>query len=278
MATKQSASRGTKSVAKRAKKAPKTAKTKARNAAKGVRKSQQRVTRKATTAPRKTTKKASAVAKRATKSMSGATRTSASNKRSSRSAPRDAIAVLKGDHREVEELFRRFEQAGDGADKTKRRLVDSMVEKLSIHAEIEEAVFYPAVRRTVDGVESDVLEALEEHHFVKVVLRELEDLAPSDERFDAKVTVMIENVRHHVKEEEGDLFPVVRKQLDRSRLDELGRALRDAKRTVSTRPHPDAPDEPPANAIIGSATAVLDRARTVGKSAVERVREDLSLL
>ena len=91
----------------------------------------------------------------------------------------------------------------------KRQLVDTMIEELSRHAEIEELVFYPAVRREVGDSESDVLEALEEHHVVKLVLRELDDLEPTDERFDAKVTVMMESVRHHVQEEEQTLFPEV---------------------------------------------------------------------
>ena len=191
-----------------------------------------------------------------------------------RKAGSDAIAVLKQDHRAVEQLFTRFERAGDGARRTKRNLVDSMIEALSRHAEIEEQVFYPAVRAEVDGAKADVLEALEEHHVVKSVLRELEDLDASDERFDAKVTVMMENVRHHVKEEEHELFPEVRDQMGRRRLLELGAELRAAKPLVSTRPHPGAPDEPPANVLVGGAVAALDRARTVGKRAVERVRDE----
>jgi hemerythrin superfamily protein len=281
MATKQSAKRAATSAGSRAKKASGTAKKAARSAATGAAKTQKRATRKSAPAVKKATKKVAATRKTTKVAAKGAKRVGragGSSKRSSRSAQRDAIAVLKDDHREVEQLFKRFEKAGDGADKAKRRLVDSMLAKLSVHAGIEEVVFYPAVRQAVDGVDSDVLEALEEHHLVKVVLRELEGMAPSDERFDAKVTVMIENVRHHVKEEEGELFPTVRKQLNRSRLVDLGQALRDARRRVPDRPHPGAPDEPPANAIVGSATAVIDRARSVGKSAVERVREEVPVL
>ena len=194
--------------------------------------------------------------------------------RSSGPASGDAIAVLKQDHRDVQQVFRRFEKAGDDAHDVKRQLVDTMIEELSRHAEIEELVFYPAVRAEVDDAESDVLEALEEHHVVKLVLRELEDLEPTDERFDAKVTVMMESVRHHVKEEEQTLFPEVRRAMRRPRLRELGDELRDAKGHVSTRPHPDAPDEPPANTLLEGAVAVLDRARTVGQRAVERFRDE----
>jgi hemerythrin-like domain-containing protein len=225
-------------------------------------------------ATKRTTKKsAKATPRRVTKTVA---KKRSTNRPASRVSP-DAIVALKNDHRTVEQLFKRFEKAGDGARRTKRALVDSMIEELSRHAEIEELVFYPAVRREVADATSDVLEALEEHHLVKVILRELEDLDPANERFDAKVTVLIENVRHHVREEEDELFPEVREQLGRRRLRELGDELRAAKPRVPTRPHPGAPDEPPANALVGSAVAVMDRARTVGRRVVDRVVEDAAL-
>ena len=88
-----------------------------------------------------------------------------------------------------------------------------------------------------------MLEALEEHHVVKWLLSELEALDPAAERFDAKATVLIENVRHHVKEEETELFPKVRQRIERRRLVELGAELRDAKRRAPTHPHPRSPDD-----------------------------------
>ncbi len=190
----------------------------------------------------------------------------------------DAIALLKQDHREVQQLFRRFEKAGAGAHKAKGRLVASMIEALSRHAAIEEMVFYPAVRREVPSEESAVLEALEEHHVAKWLLSELESLDPSAERFDAKATVLIESVRHHVKEEEGELFPKVRAALSRRQLLEIGDELRAAKRWAPTHPHPRSPDTPPANLMLGGAVAVMDKARDVGKKTVERVREEMPAL
>jgi hemerythrin-like domain-containing protein len=224
-------------------------------------------------ATKRTTKSAKAAPRRAKKTV-------AKKRASSRPANRtgaDAIVTLKNDHRTVEQLFKRFEKAGDGARRTKRSLVNSMIAELSVHAAIEELVFYPAVRQEVSDARSDVLEALEEHHLVKVILRELEDLDPANERFDAKVTVLIENVRHHVREEEQELFPMVREELGRNRLRELGDELRAAKRSAPTRPHPGAPDEPPANALVGGAVSVMDRARTVGRRVVDRVVEDAAL-
>ena len=107
----------------------------------------------------------------------------------------------------MEQLFKRFEKAGDRAFAEKRRLADQIIEALSKHAAIEEQVFYPVARATVPDTEDIVLESLEEHHIVKWVLSELDGMDPTEERFDAKVTVLIENVRHHVEEEEQEFFP-----------------------------------------------------------------------
>jgi hemerythrin superfamily protein len=180
----------------------------------------------------------------------------------------DAITLLREDHRTVEKLFKEFEKAGPRAGKTKAKLVKQIIRELSIHAAIEETVFYPAVREAVEEIEDEVLEGLEEHHIVKWVLSELEGMTPDDERFDAKVTVLIENVRHHVQEEQDDMFPDVRKALGRKRLAELGEALEKAKKAVPTRPHPRAPDEPPGNIAVGAVAGVVDRAKDVAKAAL----------
>src|SRR4051812_2801714 len=141
----------------------------------------------------------------------------------------DAIVLLKNDHKEVERLFKQYEKLGSSAYKQKRKLVDSIIEELSKHAAIEEQHFYPTVRNNVESAEETVLEGLEEHHIVKWTLSELVDLDPANERFSAKVTVLIESVRHHVKEEEGELFPEVREAMGRKALRELGDVLEQAK-------------------------------------------------
>ena len=171
----------------------------------------------------------------------------------------DAITLLRDDHKTVEQLFKRFEKAGDRAHVEKRQIVDRIVEELSVHAAIEEQVFYPVARETVPSTEEITLESLEEHHIVKWVLSELDGLDPRDERFDAKVTVLIENVRHHVEEEEGEFFPKVRKALSRNALADLGDALADAKKSAPTHPHPRLPDSPPGNAVVGAIAGVVDR-------------------
>ena len=188
---------------------------------------------------------------------------------------RDAVRVLTDDHREVEELFRRFEKTGPRAHKSRQDLVHRITEALSVHASIEEELLYPAARDVVTD-EDDVLEALEEHHIVKLTLAELELMDPSHERYGAKVTVLIESVRHHVKEEEGELFPVLRKRLDDAQLRELGGALVAAKRTAPTRPHPEAPDTPPGNIVAQVLTAPLDAAANLNKAAARKVRDIVS--
>lgn len=171
----------------------------------------------------------------------------------------DAITLLKDDHHSVERLFKQFEQAGERAHVQKREIVDRIIEQLSVHTAIEEQVFYPFARATVPETETIALESLEEHHIVKWLLSELVDMEPAHERFDAKVTVLMENVRHHVEEEESDFFPMVRDQTSRDELADLGQALADAKKSAPTKPHPRMPDAGPANVVAGAITGVVDR-------------------
>ena len=187
-------------------------------------------------------------------------------------AAMNAITLLKNDHKTVEDLFKRFEKLGPRAVKTKQDVVQRIVRELSIHAVIEEMAFYPAIREAVEkgDVDDMVLESLEEHHIVKWVLSELEGMSPTHERFDAKVTVLIENVRHHVKEEEKDLFPKVSKMFGKEILDELGDAMARLKKTAPTRPHPRSPDEPPGNLIAVPGAALMDRALDAGRKLVGR--------
>jgi hypothetical protein len=171
----------------------------------------------------------------------------------------DAITMLKDDHRSVEKLFSRFEKAGPRAFVEKRKIVDRIIEELSVHAAVEEQLFYPVTRATVPAVEDVALESLEEHHVVKWMLSELDGMDPEDERFVPKTTVLIENVRHHVKEEEDEYFPEVRSELRGKALTELGNAMAKQRETAPTRPHPRLPDTPPGNTRAGAAASVIDR-------------------
>jgi hemerythrin superfamily protein len=183
----------------------------------------------------------------------------------------DAIVLLKNDHKTVEKLFKQYEGLGEKAFKSRRKVVDQIIAELSTHAAIEEQHFYPAVRAAAEDIEDDVLEGLEEHHIVKWTLSELEDLAPDAERFDAKVKVLIESVRHHVEEEEGEMFPKVREALGRSQLKAIGDTMEKAKAISPKRPHPKAPDTPEkGNLIAGPTAAATDAAKSAVKKAVRR--------
>jgi hemerythrin superfamily protein len=148
----------------------------------------------------------------------------------------DAIVLLKEDHKAVEQLFKAYEKAGDRAYQGKRAIVDDIITALTQHAYIEETIFYPIAREAVPQTEDHVLESIEEHHVVMWMLSELSRTDPQDERFDAKVTVLIENVRHHVQEEEQDWFPQVRGAIGRKRLQELGEAMAAAKAEAPADP------------------------------------------
>jgi hemerythrin-like domain-containing protein len=148
----------------------------------------------------------------------------------------DAIVLLKADHKEIKSVFSKFEQAGENATKTKGELVTKMVELLTVHTYIENEVMYPEVRRLLPDLEDDILESYEEHHVADLLVMELDALSPDAERFDAKTTVLIENVRHHIEEEEQDWFPKVRAGLGRKQLSELGEQLLQAKKKAPHSP------------------------------------------
>ncbi len=126
----------------------------------------------------------------------------------------DAVELLKGQHREMEELFDRLEKASGG--EGKRKLFTEIADKLAIHATIEERDFYPAVK--AKRTEDILLESLEEHLGIKRVLADLLAIDVGDDTFDAKAKVLKEQVEHHVEEEEDDLFPKVKKLMDKETL------------------------------------------------------------
>jgi hemerythrin superfamily protein len=148
----------------------------------------------------------------------------------------DAIVVLKADHQEIRKQFKRFTEAGQNATAAKGKIVDKIIELLTVHTYIENEVMYPEVRSLLPDLEDDVLESYEEHHVADVLVAELAEMTPDAERFDAKTTVLIENVTHHMDEEEQDWFPKVREGLSRKQLQELGARMIDLKKTAPTTP------------------------------------------
>ena len=145
----------------------------------------------------------------------------------------DAIVMLKDDHKVILRAFRDFENAGDDAHKTKGGLVEKIIELLTVHTYIENEVMYPRVRALLPDLEDDILESYEEHHVADVLVMELYAMKPEHERFDAKTTVLIENVRHHMDEEEEEWFPKVREGLGRKALQEIGEEIGVSQMQVS---------------------------------------------
>jgi hemerythrin superfamily protein len=126
-------------------------------------------------------------------------------------AGQDAIALLTADHREVSDMFDQFEQLGDRAMTSKEKLKDKICKALIAHTTIEEEIFYPAVRGQIEEGEDMVDEAVVEHAAAKDLIKQLQEMQPDDELYDAKVKVLSEQIEHHVKEEEKEMFPKVRK-------------------------------------------------------------------
>jgi hemerythrin superfamily protein len=134
---------------------------------------------------------------------------------SSRETPpmdNDVIDLLSEDHRKVEELFEDYESSKDESDDDRKaELVAMIALELTMHATVEEEIFYPAAREALEEEDSDMLDEAEvEHSTLKMLLADLADMQPSDALYDAKVKVLSEYVKHHVQEEEGEIFPSVR--------------------------------------------------------------------
>ena len=149
---------------------------------------------------------------------------------------KDAIVLLKEDHKQMRKLFTQFRSAGDTATVTKGRLAKQILEELTVHTYIENECMYPAVRELLPEIEHDVLESYEEHHVADVLCFELSRMSPTNERFEAKMTVLMENVEHHMDEEEAEWFPKVREGLGRKKLGELGDRMLEMKQTAPRSP------------------------------------------
>jgi hemerythrin superfamily protein len=148
----------------------------------------------------------------------------------------DAVQLLEDDHKTVEDLFGRYEEAGDEAYQEKRHLRDRILKELTVHATIEEEIFYPATREARGETEQMVEEAYQEHAKAKQTLAELERMDPEDARFDQTMQSLIADVRHHVEEEEGGMFPQVQQAMSNEELQSLGEQMKEAKRTAPQRP------------------------------------------
>lgn len=148
----------------------------------------------------------------------------------------DAIVLLRNDHKEIRRLFRQFQEAGDGAVARRGKLVDQILEALTVHTYLENECMYPESQRLLPDLTEDVLEAYEEHHLADVLSMELAAMKPDDERFTAKTMVLIESVSHHIEKEEQEWFPKVREGLSRKQLQEIGARMLELRQKAPRRP------------------------------------------
>ena len=136
----------------------------------------------------------------------------------------NAFQLLKEDHQKVSGIFQQIEPTTERAEKTRTELFAQLKQELDIHARIEESIFYPSIKRAAETREV-VLEGFEEHHVIKMLLKELESLPVDTEQWTAKLKVLKENVEHHVEEEEGEMFDNAREVLSAQQIDELGQRM-----------------------------------------------------
>lgn len=140
---------------------------------------------------------------------------------------KDAIKLLKDQHDEVKAMFKQYDELGDRAKVTKKKLADKICEQLTMHTMIEEEIFYPAVRAASKELKDMLDEALVEHASAKDLIAQVQQGEPDDDLYDARVTVLGEYIDHHVEEEEDEMFPKVRQLgLD---LDALGAEMADRR-------------------------------------------------
>jgi hemerythrin-like domain-containing protein len=171
----------------------------------------------------------------------------------------DAIELLKHDHRIVEQLFLDYELAR--SDEQRRGAVEILIRALSRHAALEELTVYPFARKLLPDKGIDVDEHLAQHMAVKKTLSALDRLPAGAEDERRLVAELRDEIAEHVTEEEGRFFPALAGGVDAGALDELGRLLAKARKVAPTRPHPNIPDHPPGEAVLGPVVAFYDRFR-----------------
>jgi hemerythrin superfamily protein len=171
----------------------------------------------------------------------------------------DAIELLKHDHRMVEQLFRDYQAAA--SEQQKRGVVDILIRELSKHAALEELMFYPFTKHVLSSAEQEIRERLDNHMAVKKLLVELDGVSVEDARADQLMTELERAVDGHVRMDEDDLMPRLQGEADEQALQELGDAIDKAKQLAPTRPHPAAPEEPPALALAAPLATIYDRLR-----------------
>jgi hemerythrin superfamily protein len=172
----------------------------------------------------------------------------------------DVVDILVADHREVEILFVELETR-QGTPEHRRQLADVLIAELVRHAVAEEAYVYPTARKALPDGDQIADHEITEHADAERTLKELESVDPSEPRFDELLAHLTSTIRHHVQDEENDLFPRLRAATAREEMVELAGKVTAFKKIAPTRPHPSAPDHPPANKLLAPGTGMIDRIR-----------------
>ena len=176
---------------------------------------------------------------------------------------RDVIEILEHDHREVEEMFAELESlrgaSGDDARDRRRDLMDQVTIELVRHSVAEETQVYPAVEKKVSPEEAE--RAKQEHAEAEETLQRLDGVDPSDPSFDEELATLMREIREHVAEEEGEMFPHMRQIFGQEELLELGSKVESVKKFDPTRPHPSVPNEPGVRTALGPVAGLFDRMR-----------------
>lgn len=172
----------------------------------------------------------------------------------------DMIDILVKDHREVEELFKEIENPGTDPDR-RGQLTSAAIAELVRHSVAEEEHLYPATRQVLPDGDQIADKEISDHSEAEQVMKRLEGMQSSDADFDPTVRSLISEVREHITDEEENLFPRLREHCSQEQLAELGAKIDRAKRTAPTRPHPNAPDTPPANKLLAPGAGLVDRIR-----------------
>ncbi|WP_055490904.1 hemerythrin domain-containing protein [Streptomyces sp. TP-A0356] len=172
----------------------------------------------------------------------------------------NVINELVTDHREVEELFGRIEALPPG-DKDRKVYAEQVTMELVRHSVAEEAYLYPAVREYLPDGDAIADREIEDHSRAERTMKDLEGREADDPEFDRLIGMLMTEIRSHVADEEENLFPRLLQVAPAGALDDLGEKVRRAKRTAPTRPHPSAPDTPPANKLLAPGAGLVDRIR-----------------
>jgi hemerythrin superfamily protein len=172
----------------------------------------------------------------------------------------DLVDVLMADHREVESMFAEL-ASGTGEAEHRKRLTDVVIAELVRHSVAEEMYLYPAAKAALPDGEQLSEHEIAEHAEAEVLMNRIDELDPTDPEFEPTVAKLIEAIRHHIADEEGDLLPRLRQALPPDELRQLGRRVEAAKKIAPTRPHPSAPDRPPFNKLVAPGAGLVDRIR-----------------